>query len=361
VEAVPTVVEGAWSEQENRPYEPGWIDRLGQAVERLPGPDYLPYLLVAAAFVAVVVGIKWADGTYPVGTVFPFHLVYATTGVAYIALIRYLDRVAARALEEFRPAIDPSMTSIERARYHLTHLPRRETLYVTVLGLAYGLYLVVVTPRGIGLNLQQLQLYTSPASIWFDRFNGIIIGTTILLFAYHAVHQLRTVSQIYAATRNIDLFNLKPLYAFSRVTAITSGVWLLIVYVWMATVPDFFRQSTLVTICTMAFVLSIVAFIWPLQGIHRLLVAEKERWMLGVKQRIKHTITALHGRIDEDKYEDTEALAATLDGLRGELELLATIPTWPWEPGLLRAMLTTFLLPLILWLATGMLERLLQL
>jgi hypothetical protein len=54
-----------------------------------------------------------------------------------------------------------------------------------------------------------------------------------------------------------------------------------------------------------------------------------------------------------------DALNKTLASLVVERELLAKIPTWPWQPGALTGFLTALLLPIILWLIQRILERML--
>ena len=54
---------------------------------------------------------------------------------------------------------------------------------------------------------------------------------------YHTVHQLRIVNLIYTRHAKIDLFNLSPLYAFSRLTACTALTTVFIAYLWLATYP----------------------------------------------------------------------------------------------------------------------------
>ena len=52
-------------------------------------------------------------------------------------------------------------------------------------------------------------------------------------------------------------------------------------------------------------------------------------------------------------------MSKAVAGIKDELALLERIPTWPWKPDTLRLLTTAIVLPIVLWLATRLLERLL--
>jgi hypothetical protein len=57
--------------------------------------------------------------------------------------------------------------------------------------------------------------------------------------------------------------------------------------------------------------------------------------------------------------QDMEAIKHTLDGLIAERGVLEKVSTWPWEPETVRVVVTALLLPVVLWIITRILERLL--
>src|SRR5262249_3597218 len=89
-----------------RPYPPGWFDRLIDWVERAPGPNeaYLIGLLVVLAL--YVSGVIWWNGTLPLGEIAPLRLFIVVVSPYLLWARFHLDRVACRALDEFRPALD---------------------------------------------------------------------------------------------------------------------------------------------------------------------------------------------------------------------------------------------------------------
>lgn len=103
--------------------------------------------------------------------------------------------------------------------------------------------------------------------------------------------------------------------------------------------------------------LGLTAFVWPLLGIHRLLVTEKEQAIAAVTQRLKTSYEGLNRRVDEGRFEETASLSEAANGLQGELAYLEKILTWPWQPETVRGVLTAVVLPILLWLVATALER----
>ncbi|HXF62992.1 MAG TPA: hypothetical protein VNK95_15310 [Caldilineaceae bacterium] len=338
-----------------RPYPPSWVNRLVAWVERLPGPPWPIYWSVALFLIALHMVINWADGIGAVSTFKPFHIVAAGGGVYYLALIHYLDRTATTVLDRFRPALELREGDYDEMRYRLTTLPAREARYTTYLGVAMGLVEMIAIAQG--LFLPGLNAFISPAATAFVAAIGVFGTLMMVLFAYHTLHQLRVINQIFTRHTRIDLFALGPLYAFSHLTARTAVGWLLITYAWVATEPrvegDLVALGNAVVVAS----LGLAAFVWPLLGIHRLLAAEKERAIAAVTYRLKLSYEGLNRRVDEGRFEETASLSEAANGLQGELAYLEKIPTWPWQPETVRGVLTAVVLPILLWLVTTLLER----
>ena len=92
---------------------------------------------------------------------------------------------------------------------------------------------------------------------------------------------------------------------------------------------------------------------------HRLQVAEKERLLDEANQRFEATIAELHQRIDNEKLEGIFELGSAMGALETEKKALERIPTWPWEPEVVRLLITALALPLGLWALQFVLQRLL--
>jgi hypothetical protein len=102
------------------PYAPGWVDRVTDWVRGLRVPYWLVYLVPALLLFALITVIKWEDGSYAAAYaagnkaglfkigpiyIYPFHAVPELVAFYALALMHYLDDVAQRALDTYRPAM----------------------------------------------------------------------------------------------------------------------------------------------------------------------------------------------------------------------------------------------------------------
>src|SRR4051812_1092759 len=87
------------------PYAPSWFDHFTAWVRGLPGPWWAFYLGLWTVLAAGLVALKWLDRTYPVGQVSLMHLELVADAVFPVAAIQWLDDVARRAFQAFRPVL----------------------------------------------------------------------------------------------------------------------------------------------------------------------------------------------------------------------------------------------------------------
>jgi hypothetical protein len=342
------------------PYPPSWLDRLTAWIDRWPVPTVLWYLGVGAGLAALFTVLKWVDGTYPVGTISLYHLVFVGTPLYALAGLHLLDRVAGRALEEFRPVLAADAATAARLRYELTTLPATPALLVTLAGVA-GVFMVWSQ-----LNAEHLVAAHPGPLVLITLLEGIIAlcaWALSSLFVYHAIHQLRVVTAIYAHHTRINLFTLGPLYAFSRLTALTAiapvPVFLLDYLGWQ----DPGHQP--VTVSMLALwsvfgVLGVGTFVLPLLGVHRLLAEEKARAQLALADRVQALLADIHQQV-ESHAATADATSATknlLDSLLAEQGLLNKVSTWPWAPETPRAVATALLLPVVVLILSELVKRL---
>lgn len=360
------------------PYPPSWVDRLTDAVDRLPGPAWLAFVGLAAVGVLVQLGIQASTADYSPERHLPMHIWVAGNFAYLLGVIHYLDRSAAAALEVFRPVLQltppqgstESHETLDELRYRLTTMPARTTAWVTVLG---GLTLVLLTtllirgpaggPAGVAVNpmrsLAAVGLSASPAAFaaYLLQFAGSQVIAAVAL--YHTIYQLRLIHNIYVKHTRVHLYRLQPLYAFSVLAALTAGSLLLYSYLWVATAPEFFNEAASIGVVALTTGLAVVTFTWPLWGIHRRLVEEKKRLLQESSMRFEVSVAQLHQRVDRGRLTRMDDLNKTLASLEIEQAALRRVPTWPWEPGTVRALVAALLVPIIIWLTQNILQRLL--
>jgi hypothetical protein len=240
--------------------------------------------------------------------------------------------------------------------YKLQTVPARFGLMASMVGVAFVVVSILSDPTEFGIFPR-----SSVRTIVFVCGTFLFAGAVLFIFIFHTVRQLHLVNQMYRLATRINLFNLKALYAFSALTA-RSGLGLIFFAYFAfvgsaANLPDILNPLALI-LFGMWLGTGIAAFLLPLQGIHRRLVAEKERKISEVNSRFTMVIEKLHQNIEAEHFDKIADINQALTSLIVEREQLEKISTWPWEKGTLRGFLTAIAVPIFLWLLTRLLERL---
>src|SRR5262245_57092726 len=329
-----------------RPYSPGWFDRLTDWVDRMPGPNFLSCVGLLLFQFGYLTAMLWLNGKLPVGSI-DLRLAFVVVVTPYLLWVRfYLDRVAGAALDVFRPALAISDAEFLRLRYELTTLPARTTRTVTSVAIAAFLLNIALLPSSIvleyGSSLEAALIAIGP--VWLFTVAVVAVSTS------QAIHQLRMVERLYDLVGKIALLRAKPLYAFSRLTARTGVSFLLLAYYIAAVRPDLVSRSPALKVLLLAMVPTAIAcFVLPLRGMHRRLAAEKERALAQVASRLETVFVRLHDRVDQEILADADKLNMQVSSLSAEREALGRVSTWPWETATLTGFVTTLLLPVLLW------------
>ena len=337
------------------PYAPGWFDRLTDWIDRLPGPN-LAYAVGLLVFqLGYVTGLLWLDGKLPVGKV-DLRLVFLVVVTPYLLWMRFhLDRVAAQAMDVFRPALAIGDSEFLLLRYELTTLPALTTRIVTsvavVAFLLNALFLRGSIVRQFGPSAGIDSIVIGPV--------GLFTVAVVAVSTAQAIHQLRMVERIHRLVAKVPLLRAKPLHAFSRLTARTGASFLLLMYYVAAVRPDLVAGSRALEALLVAMIpTSVACFVIPLRGMHRRLAAEKDHALADVAARLEAVFERLHGRVDRNDVADADKLNMQITSLTTERQVLTTASTWPWEPATVTGFLTTLVLPGLLWGAQHLLERL---
>ncbi|MEO8285173.1 MAG: hypothetical protein ABI670_01915 [Chloroflexota bacterium] len=346
-------------------YPPSWFDRLKVWVERLPGPAWLFYLGGAVALYALRTVLQWLDGSSPTGA-FGTSLIFTSAWPWYgLAVMHYLDSAAGRALDTLRPIFSGTDEACGEFRYRLTTMPARPALAAGLGALLFGLLVFLVSTFDanvlaeleshvaitFGFGTSLVVLILSLVAVW------IVMG----LFFYHTIRQMRLVRSITTQHTTVDIFQLPPLYAFSRVTAATAVAWsggLTIGVLTILTIPQVLADPFAVAMALGSILLAVVTFAWPLLGIHSVLEAEKTRLHLDARERMKEAMIELKRRQDRADYDSVGAMNNALDALLKHQADLDKISTWPWRTGTVGALATAIFLPLLLWFLTRILSQL---
>ena len=341
------------------PYPPSWFDRLRSRLDRGRISAFVVYGLLGLVIFVMFTLVQWREGGYRAGEIRPFHIVFAFWIPFMLALMHYLDHLAVQAFDTFRPALSAEPEVSRDLQYRLTTLPAgtvtRIGAGVVVLNAVMALIDSLITRKtgqvglfGVGGQLFQIAPTPLPMTLTVALVLGLwwMFGT----FLFHTVHQLRVISRIYGRHTRLRLLHLGPLYTFSRVTQRTAIGILVFIYAFFITASDFRTQPALLITSSVLFaIIAAIIFAWPLLGVHRLLVAEKERLLDENTRRLEAGIADLHERMDRRNLKGMVDLNNALASLDLERSALTHIPTWPWEQGTLRGLLVALVIPILIW------------
>ena len=267
-----------------RPYPPSWLDRLTAWVDRLPMPAPAFYALAGAGAFVLFILNEAVNGLGLVDATRPFHIVLALGPIYAVALVHFLDHEADHALEKIKPLLTCDESGYAVLRYRLTTIPPRGALLAGLAGMLVGLVAVIIERVALPRAFSTFTLPGAGRSfieVW-------LIGTWFVFggLFYHTVHQLRQISLIYTTNTRIDLDQYRPLFSFSRVSALTAIGLLLLPYGWYATVPGLIQEPIGIAGFGALFpIFAVIAFVGPLVGVHHLLVDAKEHTLTENAQR----------------------------------------------------------------------------
>jgi hypothetical protein len=341
------------TQSEPERYPPSWADRLTDWIHRLPGPGW-PYYLGSGLLVLAALAIAmWAEGSDVISSFPAAYLFYVAATPFFIALFGILDGVAEKALDSMREALTTSQDEFDDLRYRLTTLPWWPTLWSSLVVFAVTLPLDYISGAmpggGDPPTASAVVAYIVYRTLWW------VMGALL----YHTLHQLRLIHHILTQRTTINVFHMAPLYAFSSLTALTAIGIVGPPYLFLALNPGSFYQVVALVQVIPILLVGVAVFVWPLLGVHGLLAAEKARLSDESTTRLEATLAMLHERVDSGDLSDMDDLDKAIAGLEAEQRLIAAVPTWPWDPAMVRLLITAIALPLGLSLAQLLIERLL--
>ena len=338
-----------------RSYGRSWVDAVVDLLARAPGPPWVVYAVLTTFFVVGSVVLRWIDGTRPLGDVDVVVTAYSALTFYGPAVIQVLNGTAERALEAFRPALGRLEGQYDELRRGLTTMPPSAANAAIVLGVVVQMIGAGSSPSGWGLGPGN-SLFTNVFTIVQEQL------LSIFLFAYalRSLRQLRIITRIHRAATNLSLYVGEPHDAFSRFTlavsvAVTVPYTLGVVLSLVMTGISQFEVVLFIAVL----VASAMLFLLPLHGMHRRLVAEKSRLVTESDRRFEHAAKQLHKQLDEGDFEQADGLSKAMGSLVIEGDRLRRISTWPWRAETIRGLLSSIALPVVLWLITTLLARLL--
>lgn len=336
-------------------YGPSWINRLTNAVDRLPVPTALVYLAAWVVVFSTETLLKWLDGSYAPWTFNLKHVDFTYYGLYILAMAHYLNRHALRAFADFAPALRDGADP-DALRHRLTTLPARTTLIASGAFIAWGFVAEILNPAYV----RSAGIFTSTPATVFEV--ALIVAYHAIAGAgvYHVAHQLRTVNEIFRENARIDPLAPEPLYALASIPVRTALVVMVLPWVFLVTTPSVFDSGLLIAYLVLGLVLAILLFVVPLWDAHLLLQRAKRTLLRDLGLELDRVIRELTGACRADREDPTGAVArhrASLEALRTARDVVRGVPTWPWSPEAPRVLGSAIVLPVAVYLIQRIIER----
>lgn len=341
---------------QKRPYSPSWMDRLVDAIESLPAPVWLVYILVFLAIVMLQSALFWSTGKYEFPQYEPLYLISVFWSVVQLILFHYLRNTAKLGIDGFRKALSMSDNDFAALRYRFTTMPALIGWIVSLIGTAIAFAGSAGYQEYIGARM-----FEWPVSLIAWPL-AILLPTLLLAFIVNAARIYWMVSQLYSKVKIINMFDLSPLFGLSTFTYRMAMLAVVLALVSLITNSPFFTGTTqasadIVFFMVLDAVIGLAAFFLPLLGMHGRLVQEKQKLASQNAQHLNRIIEQLQSRIgkgDTKSIGELRTSAAALVDVREEIKKL---PTWPWETGTLRSFLTALAVPMTIWTIQQVLLR----
>lgn len=314
------------------------VNRFGVVrIQQLPISVWTIYLVILGLLIVFFNALAWIAGLIPVGTFDLYRSSIPCYPIASMMLIKYLNHVARRSFATFNPVLAVSDSEYTNLETKLTTMPRRGVLITVLLSLVLVIVYLANTPYV--LLLMQKSPHIALIEAGFYAFTFVMMG----IYFYHTLWQLWMVSRLHTMIANVDLFDLHPLYAFSRLSSQTGISLLLMNFFGMVTDPATFTNIALINVMVIAFVLAILSFIMPLLGIYRRITSEKRHLHHRISQQLGALIQQMY-ETDEPHQKGTMPDAQLLSSLATTRRIVEDIPTLPLEKGTLINFLVIFAL-----------------
>jgi hypothetical protein len=327
-----------------RQYKPSTIDRVCDWLDDLPPRTWLVYVGIAILLIVVQILFLWLEGGLQERDLLPVIIFNSLAVPLLLAMMQFFDHQAVTALNILRPVLDTTGPDFDRYAYKLSNMPLYRPLAAGTLALVLVILMeqVWVVPV-IYEALERLPVFSVVYFI-IDKSSAFLYG----VFFYHTVRQLRLVNDINTNHTRVNLFDLGPLQAFSRLTASTAVGLVIGVYGWMLINPDLLSDPLSLGITVLITVLAFTVFVWPLFGVHRRMAVEKEEMIHEIDLHFERVFSKFNKGLQEDDYPAVERLNVTIASLDIQHNRISAIPTWPWKPGTAQFALTAIAIPLVL-------------
>jgi hypothetical protein len=336
-----------------QPYKLSWIDRFNNWVKKLPIHAWIFFVVFGIGLIVVQILFLWLGGGLQEVELLPVIIFNGLFTPFLLALIFLLDNQSATALNTLRPVLDTTESEFDQFEYKLSNMPYPRPLVAGLILLVIVILMerLLVVPARYSA-LEQLPIFNVVFQVT-DKSSAFLFG----VFIYHTIRQLLMVNTINSNHVRINLFNLGPLQAFSRLTATTAVGLIVGVYGWMLINPELLADPGIFGFAVIITILAVSIFVWPLYGVHRRMEVAKEKALQEIDLRFEEVFSKFNKGFLEEDYTEIERLNGTIASLEIQHSKIKAIPSWPWRPETAQYVLAAIALPLALSILRFLVEQ----
>lgn len=333
------------------PYPPSYIDRLIQWIQRLPIPFWLIFIALFLIQSLIIVTLAWLDGSISQMTAWRILFLFPVWQWIPLLIVTFLNKTARSTLDSFSRLLSGDGDALDQLKYEFTTMPPQAVILSSIIWIAfYGIasysFSYLFQEMGFGAITRIV--------VTVEGFFCFAMGGVIY---YHTLRQLWLVNRTVKTVKRYNLFDLDPVYSFSRLTAWTGISWVLMLTLNLWLFPFGAALELMLSITVIQVALALAAFVLPLRFVNSHLVFEKRRLLAENQQRVEATLAQLHQQIDQNRLTEVEQLNNAISGLRVERDILEKIPTLPWRTQTLTGFLSAIILPIILLITQIIIEK----
>jgi hypothetical protein len=259
-------------------------------------------------------------------------------------------------LRTLRPALTVGDAAIGDLALDLVRTPRGWAAAAALAGVIYAAASILSGPESYGLRPG----VGAVKWVWAFGFTTTIASITTAVTA-HIVHQVGIVMRVHRDLVRVDVFRLDPLYAFANLTSLlgiamvagtaygvgslvfaSEGQFSIVDFAWFGAVIP----------------LAVAVFVVPLLGLHGRIAAEKDRRRGEAGETLETVVAEVNRRIRSGDFERMSPLNDALAAATSAQVTISKVSTWPWRPETLGGFVSAIGLPILLWLITALLGRL---
>jgi len=330
-----------------------WVDYVEHFLGSAVLPWWLSLLLVAAALVAIEMGLLlFRDGlAFSPSTITPQMILYAFLPPYGFGLLYFLDRKAENAIERLRPLI-AAKSDWRVLSSHAANMPFWPALIATFAGFAFFLLLRTLS----AFSGEVILTGTTESTKWVRLFEGMMTWSMGGVAVYHTVRQLKVIGHIYSHHAQVDLLDQPPLYGLANVSAYTAIGFIIAPSMVLALLPRLLTDELSLAVALALFGIAALAFLAPLQRLHLALDSVKSARLSANSAKLDSIIRQLHSQVGSFPLEHMDQIHEAIEGLKLERDIVSSARTWPWPPASIRGTLATFLLPIAIWIIQQLLQ-----